>query len=73
MAEHAADFEWRGEGEEAEVAVYAPDDATAERAFGRALPAARLPGAENPVEAAASQTGFGRVVVSGTHAAPDLF
>lgn len=73
MAEHAADFEWRGEGEEAEVWVYAPDAATAERALERALPAARLPGAENPVEAAASQGGFGRVVVSGTHAAPDLF
>ena len=73
MAEHAADFEWRAEGEEAEVVVYAPDSATAERAFDRALAAARLPGAENPVEAAASQTGFGRVVVSATHAAPDLF
>ncbi|WP_207955920.1 DUF5654 family protein [Rubrobacter marinus] len=73
MVEHAADFEWRGEGEEAEVAVYAPDAADADRAFERALPAARLPGVESPVEAAASREGFGRVAVSGTHAAPDLF
>ena len=73
MVEHAADFEWRGEGEEAEIAVYAPDAASAERAFERALPAARLPGAESPVEAAASPEGFGRVVASGTHVAPDLF
>ena len=73
MFEHAADFEWRGEGEEAEVAVYAPDGATAERAFEHALPAARLPGVESPVEAAASEQGFGRVAVSGTHASPDLF
>ena len=73
MVEHAADFEWRGEGEEAEVAVYAPDAATAERALERALPAARLPGVESPVEASASGEGFGRVAVSGTHASPDLF
>lgn len=73
MVEHASDFEWRGEGEEAEVAVYAPDAATAERAFERALQAARLPGAESPVGVAASGEGFGRIVVSGTHAAPDLF
>lgn len=73
MVEHAADFEWRGEGEEAEIVVYAPDAATAERALELALPAARLPGVENPVEVAASPGGFGRIVVSGTHAAPDLF
>ena len=73
MVEHAADFEWRGEGEEAEVVVYAPDATIAERAFERALPAARLPGVESPVEAAASPEGFGLAVVSRTHAAPDLF
>lgn len=73
MVEHAADFEWRGEGEEAEVAIYAPDASTAERAFERALPAARLPGIESPVEAAASSEGFGLVVVSNTHAAPEFF
>ena len=73
MAEHVADFEWRVEGEEAEVAVYAPDVATAERALELALPAARLPGAESPVEAASSQDGFGSVAVSATHASPDLF
>ena len=73
MAEHAADFEWRGEGEEAEVVVYAPDDEAAQSAFERALPAARLPGAESPVWAAASREGFGRVAASRTHASPDLF
>lgn len=73
MVEHAADFEWRGEGEGAEVTVYAPDGATAERAFERALPATRLPGVESPVEAAASREGFGQVAVSRTYASPDLF
>ena len=73
MVEHAADFEWRGEGEEAEVIVYSPDAPTAERAFERALPAARLPGAADPVEAAASSEGFGLIAVSRTHAAPGLF
>jgi tRNA-splicing ligase RtcB len=43
MVEHAADFEWRGEGEEAEIVLYAPDAATAERAFEQILPAATLP------------------------------
>ena len=73
MAEHVSDFEWRDEGEEAEVAVYAPDAATAQRTLERALPAARLPGTESPVAAASSQDGFGRVTVSATHASPDLF
>src|SRR5215213_1155102 len=68
VAEHAAEFEWRGEGEEAEVVLYAPDDA----AFERALPATRLPGVENPVYAAASPEGFGWIAVSTTHVAPDL-
>jgi len=68
LAEHATEFEWRGEGDEAEVILYAPDDA----AFDRALPAARLPGALSPVYAAASQRGFGWVCVSTTHVAPDL-
>lgn len=73
MPEEFGDFEWRGEGEEAEIALYAPDAATADSALQRALPAARLPGVESPVHAAASGRGFGRVAVSGTHAAPDLF
>ena len=63
-----AEYEWRGEGEEAEVVLYAPDDS----AFERALPAARLPGVRSPVYAAASPEGFGSVVASATHAAPDL-
>ena len=68
MAEHVAEYEWHGDGEEAEVVLYAPDDS----AFERALPAATLPGVESPVYAAASQRGFGWVAVSTTHAAPDL-
>ena len=68
MAEHAAEYEWRGEGEEAEIVLYAPDDS----AFERALPAARLPGVQSPVYAAASPEGFGSVAASATHAAPDL-
>ncbi len=68
MAEHAGDFEWRGEGEGAEVVLYAPTDA----AFGRALSAGRLPGAQSPVYAAASEAGFGWCAASTSHAAPDL-
>ena len=68
MAEHIAEYEWRGEGEEAEVLLFAPDDS----AFERALPAARLPGVESPVYAAASPEGFGWAAASATHAAPDL-
>ena len=69
MAEHAAEYEWRGEGDEAEVVLYAPEDS----AFERALPAARLPGVEGPVYAAASPEGFGWAAASTTHVAPDLF
>lgn len=68
MAEHAAEYEWRGEGEEAEVVLYAPDAS----AFERTLPAARLPGVQSPVCAAASSEGFGWAAASATHAAPDL-
>ncbi len=68
MAEHAADYEWRGECDEAEVVLYAPDGS----AFERALPAARLPGVESPVYAAASPEGFGWATASTTHVAPDL-
>jgi tRNA-splicing ligase RtcB len=68
LAHHAAEYEWRGEGDEAEVVLYAPDDS----AFGRALTAARLPGMESPVYAAASPEGFGWAISSGTHVSPDL-
>jgi tRNA-splicing ligase RtcB len=68
LAEHAAEYEWRGEGEEAEILLYAPDDA----AFERALPATRLPGVESPVYAAASPEGFGWTAASSSHVAPDL-
>ena len=68
MAEHVAEYEWRGEGEEAEIVFFAPDDP----AFERTLPAAVLPGVESPVYAAASQRGFGWAAASNTHVAPDL-
>lgn len=72
MIEHVAGFEWRGEGEEAEVEIYASEQALAGQALERSLPAARLPGVQSPVHAAASRQGFGRVAVSDTHAAPGL-
>lgn len=68
MAEHVADFEWRGEGDEAEIILYALDDS----AFARVMPAARLPGVESPIHAAASESGFGWVVASPESVAPDL-
>jgi tRNA-splicing ligase RtcB len=68
LAEHAAEYEWRGEGEEAEIFLYAPDDAAFERAFR----AARLPGVQSPVYAAASPEGFGWTASSSSHVAPDL-
>src|SRR5919202_1693687 len=78
MAEQAADFEWRGDGDAAEVVLYAPTPAVADWAFELALPATRLPGVISPVYAAASSRGsrfsrsFGWVAASETHAAPDL-
>ena len=72
MVEHAADFEWRGEGEDAEIILYAPDAGTAERAFERTLPAAALPGVLSPVQAAASNSDLGWISASETHVAPDL-
>ena len=68
MAEHIAEYEWRGEGDEAEIVLYAPDYP----AFERAMPAAKLPGVESPVYAAASPQGFGWAAASATHVAPDL-
>jgi tRNA-splicing ligase RtcB (3'-phosphate/5'-hydroxy nucleic acid ligase) len=72
MIEHAGDHEWRGEGEGAEIILYAPEDSVAEAAFGRVGPITRLPGVESPVYAAASPEGLGWVAVSTSHAAPDL-
>src|SRR5215211_4486247 len=72
MVEHAGDYEWRGEGEEAEVVLYAPDERAAGSAFERVMPFTRLPGVESPVYAAASPEGLGCIVVSTSHAAPDL-
>ena len=70
MVEHAADYEWRGEGEGAKVLLYAPEDPSS--AFERVLQATRLPGVESPVHAAVSPEGLGWVAVSTSHAAPDL-
>jgi tRNA-splicing ligase RtcB (3'-phosphate/5'-hydroxy nucleic acid ligase) len=72
VAEHTGDYEWRGEGEEAEIVLYAPDDRTANSTIERVLPTTRLPGVESPVYAAASPEGLGWVAVSPSHAAPDL-
>src|ERR687893_2131782 len=72
MVEHTADFEWRGEGEEAEIILYTPSVATAERTFDRTLPVATLPGILSPVQAAASNSDLGWVAASETHVAPDL-
>jgi tRNA-splicing ligase RtcB len=72
VVEHAGDYEWRGEGEGAEIVLYAPDDRSANSTFERVLPATRLPGVESPVYAAASPEGLGWVAVSPSHAAPDL-
>jgi tRNA-splicing ligase RtcB len=68
LAGQAAEYEWRGEGDEAEIVLYAPDDSALELA----LPAARLPGVESPVYAAASQRGFGWAAASATHLSPGL-
>ena len=73
MVDQAEEFAWRGEGEDAEILVRSPDEATAERALQRAFPAARLPGVHSPVHAAASVENLGWVAASGTHVAPDLF
>lgn len=72
MIEHSADYEWRGEGEGAEVVLYAPGSTVAGWAFEQALPSARLPGVMSPVYAAASSRSFGWVAASETHVAPDL-
>ena len=72
MAEHAGDYEWHGEGEEAEIFLFVPDESMVDPGIERTLPAARLPGAEGSVYAAISSEGFGWVAASSTHAAPDL-
>lgn len=68
MAERSGNFEWRVEGDEAEIVLYAPDDS----ALDRILPAANLPGVESPVYAVASSQNFGWVAASTTHVAPGL-
>jgi tRNA-splicing ligase RtcB len=82
VPDQTGDYEWRGEGEEAEIVIYAPDAPTAEAAFEVSLPAARLPGVVSPVHVASSNgparsagrtLDVGWVAASGTHVAPDLF
>lgn len=73
MVEHAADFEWRGEGEGAEVVLYAPNANDARRGLQQTMLAASLAGVVSPVHAAVSGSRVGWVAASETHAAPDLF
>jgi hypothetical protein len=73
MTEQANEFEWRREGEEAEIIVNAPDSSIVETAMQKAAPFATLPGITNPVHAAASPESFGCVVASETHASATLF
>lgn len=68
MAEKVGDFEWRAEGDEAEVILYAENDSALECI----LPAASLPGVESPVSAAATSQNFGSIAASSTHVAPGL-
>lgn len=72
MVEHSGDYEWRVEGEEAELVLYASGDSAAKTTFERISWITRLPGVEGPVYAAASPEGLGWVAVSASHAAPDL-
>jgi hypothetical protein len=72
MVEHSGDYEWRVEGEEAELVLYASAPNVAETAFERVSWITRLPGVEGPVYAASSPEGLGWVAVSTSHAAPDL-
>jgi tRNA-splicing ligase RtcB (3'-phosphate/5'-hydroxy nucleic acid ligase) len=72
MVEHSGDYEWRVEGEETELVVYASAPGVAETAFERVSWITRLPGVQSPVYAAASPGGLGWAAVSASHAAPDL-
>lgn len=74
MAERTGDYEWREEGEEAEIVLYAPDESVLSfpRLRSGVHAAARLPGVESPVYATASDSGSGWVAVSRSHAAAGL-
>ena len=68
MTERTGDYEWRGEGEGAEIVLYASEESALERVRLATL----LPGVEGPVFAASSSSGFGVAAASSTHVAPDL-
>ena len=72
MAEQTGDYEWRTEGEQAEVVVYALDDESAGSALKSVAVAADLPGAQGPVYAVVSPSQYGWVAASTSHVAPDL-
>jgi len=72
MVEHSGDYEWRVEGEETELVIYASAPDVAEAALERISWITRLPGVESPVYAAASPTGLGWAAVSASHVVPDL-
>jgi hypothetical protein len=66
--ERTGDYEWRGEGEEAELVLYASEAS----AFDRLTVAGYLPDARNPVYGAAAGGEPGWVVASESHVSPDL-
>lgn len=72
MMDHSEEFVWRGDGEEAEIVVYAPDADLARQGFVRARRAAALPGAESPVFCAISESGYGHVLRSPAGVSPGL-
>lgn len=74
MAERTGDYEWLLEGEEAEIVLRAPDEVALEYSRLRSGldAAARLPGVEGPVHAAASPYGSGWAASSSSHVAPGL-
>ena len=72
MAERVGEFEWRGEGDSAEIALYAPSDADGEALIEQARPAAELADVESPVYAAAAGRKLGWALRSAGHLAPDL-
>jgi tRNA-splicing ligase RtcB len=72
LAERVGDFEWRGEGENAEISLHAPSGADGEALMELLRPAAELADVESPVYAAAVGREIGWALRSAGHLAPDL-
>lgn len=66
--ERAGDYEWRGEGEEAELVLYTSEPS----AFDRLEIAGHLPGARSPIYGVSSGDEPGWVAASDSHVSPDL-